>query len=309
MIEHYKKILFYADGSRGEKAALERARRLAIDNGAELVVCDVVAEVSTEDPGLRSSIKKLQASLIRDRGLVLDKLIAELPAVPGKKHGVKRLVIPGKGYAGIIQVAIDQDFDLVVKAADQKTALAAVVFGSDDIRLLHHCPCPVMIIKPARQKKFRRILAAVDPVAHTNPQHQLNTRIMDTAISLAELEMADLYVLHVWELEFEKHRGIDREANNMAAIATAARQGSQRRMDELVEDYTHVPLKDFLIKGKPHKLIPKFIDDNDIDLLVMGTVARSGIPGFIVGNTAERILNNIDCSVLALKPPGWNPQI
>jgi nucleotide-binding universal stress UspA family protein len=37
----------------------------------------------------------------------------------------------------------------------------------------------------------------------------------------------------------------------------------------------------------------------------MGTVARIGIPGFIMGNTAETILNHIDCSVLAVKPPGF----
>jgi len=37
----------------------------------------------------------------------------------------------------------------------------------------------------------------------------------------------------------------------------------------------------------------------------MGTVGRTGIPGLIMGNTAESILNNIGCSVLAVKPPGF----
>lgn len=37
----------------------------------------------------------------------------------------------------------------------------------------------------------------------------------------------------------------------------------------------------------------------------MGTVARTGIPGFIIGNTAENILQKIDCSLLALKPLGF----
>ena len=31
----------------------------------------------------------------------------------------------------------------------------------------------------------------------------------------------------------------------------------------------------------------------------------TGIPGFIMGNTAEMILNQIDCSVLAIKPPDF----
>ncbi len=41
----------------------------------------------------------------------------------------------------------------------------------------------------------------------------------------------------------------------------------------------------------------------------MGTVARSGIPGFMVGNTAEKILNRVDCSVMALKPKKWKSPI
>ena len=37
----------------------------------------------------------------------------------------------------------------------------------------------------------------------------------------------------------------------------------------------------------------------------MDTVARTGIAGFIVGNTAESILRNVDCSVLTVKPEGF----
>jgi nucleotide-binding universal stress UspA family protein len=41
------------------------------------------------------------------------------------------------------------------------------------------------------------------------------------------------------------------------------------------------------------------------DLVVMGTIARTGISGFIIGNTAESILDQLTCSVLAVKPPGF----
>ena len=41
------------------------------------------------------------------------------------------------------------------------------------------------------------------------------------------------------------------------------------------------------------------------DLVVMGTVARTGIAGLLIGNTAEAILEQVQCSVLAVKPPGF----
>ena len=57
-----------------------------------------------------------------------------------------------------------------------------------------------------------------------------------------------------------------------------------------------------LIKGFPSKVIPEFAQKIDADLVVMGTIGRTGIPGLIIGNTAEDILNQIHCSVLAVKP-------
>lgn len=60
-----------------------------------------------------------------------------------------------------------------------------------------------------------------------------------------------------------------------------------------------------LVNGWARKEIPALIKKIKADLVVMGTMARTGIPGFIMGNTAETILNQINCSVLAIKPPGF----
>ncbi|MDZ7686912.1 MAG: universal stress protein [Gammaproteobacteria bacterium] len=53
----------------------------------------------------------------------------------------------------------------------------------------------------------------------------------------------------------------------------------------------------------------RLVDDKGVDLLVMGTLSRSGIPGMLIGNTAERVLNDVDCSVLTLKPKGFKAQL
>ena len=59
-----------------------------------------------------------------------------------------------------------------------------------------------------------------------------------------------------------------------------------------------------LIKATPRGEVPPLIAGIEVDPLIMGTVARTGVPGFTPGNTAETILNPVDCSVLAIKPPG-----
>ena len=59
------------------------------------------------------------------------------------------------------------------------------------------------------------------------------------------------------------------------------------------------------MKGYPQDIISSYTSDHNIDILIMGTVARTGLSGFIIGNTAENILQQIDCSLLALKPKGF----
>lgn len=57
-----------------------------------------------------------------------------------------------------------------------------------------------------------------------------------------------------------------------------------------------------LHRGEPEDVIPEFVVAEGIDLVVMGSVARRGIPGFLIGNTAERVLDRLPCSVLVVKP-------
>jgi universal stress protein E len=64
-----------------------------------------------------------------------------------------------------------------------------------------------------------------------------------------------------------------------------------------------VPIQ--LVEGEPERAISQFVDKNGVDLVVMGTVARSGIAGLVMGNTAERVLQRLRGSVLAIKPPGF----
>jgi universal stress protein E len=60
-----------------------------------------------------------------------------------------------------------------------------------------------------------------------------------------------------------------------------------------------------VVEGPPDERILEAVDEHAIDLLVMGTAARSGVSRLVVGNTAERVLARVSCSVLAVKPKGF----
>lgn len=305
-VPKFKKILFFADGAKNEKAALSRAIELANEHGALLHLMSVVDPYSTNDPRLNTLVKKLQDSSIRDRVLVLEKLIKSLP---GKHRTLKKLVVAGKDYVEVIKMVSAEKYDLLIKCQNPRSALLAPFFGDNDIRLLHLCPCPVLVLKPGRRKKFRKVLVAVDPIAENSAALQMNNAIMDTAISVAELSSAALNVLHIWDLPIARHAHPRVNKDEIAVLHQSLKEDSERKLANLVEDYRHVPLKEHLMRGNPARVISQFVEDHAIDLLVMGTVARSGVPGFIVGNTAEKILSRVECSVLALKPKGWRSPV
>ncbi len=69
-----------------------------------------------------------------------------------------------------------------------------------------------------------------------------------------------------------------------------------------------IPLDDrrvHLLNGAAGQVIPRLVARDRFDLLVMGTIARAGVPGLLIGNTAERMLGEANCSVLAIKPRGF----
>ncbi len=60
-----------------------------------------------------------------------------------------------------------------------------------------------------------------------------------------------------------------------------------------------------MLKGDAEILIPELTKRKRIELIVMGTASLTGIAGFFIGNTAEKVLREVDCSVLTIKPEGF----
>ncbi|MGM0858940.1 MAG: universal stress protein [Pseudomonadota bacterium] len=75
------------------------------------------------------------------------------------------------------------------------------------------------------------------------------------------------------------------------------------------ESYHYLSLRTHVVPGIPDRDLPKMAETIKADLVVMGTVARTGIAGVIMGNTAEAVLSQLNCSVLAIKPDGFESPV
>jgi len=217
-------------------------------------------------------------------------------------------VVAGTPFLKTIRKVLKEGYDLVILGPDGEPALGERFLGGSSMHLMRKCPCPVWVMKPGRRRRFMRILAAVAPDAFNQGRDALNATIMDLASSLAEREQAELHVVHVLHVppgyRLRRPSGITRHRRD--GWDQMVREHNRKALYNLLDAYKDgVPGHAHLLRGRPAVLIPKLVKKERIDLVVMGTVCRTGVPGFFMGNTAESILQQVECSVLTVKPDGF----
>ena len=307
-MKRFKNILFVADNLGNGTEALERAASLAQRNEARLTVVGLV-RVSTLDALIDHktiSLGALQQKLVVERTAQLEEAIA---ALGGDTLDTSVKVILGNSFVEIVQEVLRNDHDLVIKSAERLAGTSTTWFGSNDMHLMRKCPCPVWIVKPTRGHRYERILAAVDTTPADSRQDDLNRLIMDLATSLTRQEDAELHVVHAWNLQGDDWTAARAALTEteVTSITEEVRGRHQEAFEELLSDYEaeDLRMRSHLIEGRSGVVIPAQARRQDVGLIVMGTVARTGIPGFIIGNTAENVLNQVNCSVLTVKPLGF----
>lgn len=140
---------------------------------------------------------------------------------------------------------------------------------------------------------------------------ELNRRILDLAVSLFDRFGGELHLAQAWELYGEttmRHSAFisATPAEVDGLLATERAVHAQAVVDLL--DATGVrdkPWRVHLGKGPADEVVIAVAKNARVNVLVMGTVARTGMPGLLIGNTAEKILEEVTCSVVAIKPPGF----
>ena len=310
-MHRFKKIVFMADGDNGEKAALSRAIELAEANDADLTIMDVLEPEDTQpgDSGLSSALESLQELVVENRRHELKTLAKEVSETHAGVS-VDVAVEVGQPAMEVIRAVLFRKSDLVMKAAAGPMGRRQRLFGSTDLKLMRKCPCPVWIIQPSRPKRYLRILAALSLDTNRPGAESLDRLIMALATSLAQHDESELHVVHAWRLIGEgKLRGRQISTRNVDKLLGEMQAAHQQQFQELLSDYSGSEMVVHLIKGHPGDVIPDLVELLKVDLVVVGTVGRVGIPGLIIGNSAERILGAIDCSVLAVKPEGFETPV
>lgn len=297
-MKRFKNILVVHDNAIGGEDALEQAAALARENLARLTIAAVLREEQPEMLIADETRKRLTrlATGLRQAGL----------------DDVGTAILTGIPFLEITRRVIREGHDLVITSAEAGKVLRDVFFGSTATHLMRKCPCPVWVVKPAQPVPYRQILAAVDTKPADTDDH-LNVKIMDLATSLASRDHAVLHIVHAWDVEGSDSDTVKSEISphQRQVLVRQHKRSHHAALKNLLARYpmSGIDHQVHLPRDLPERAIANLAKREKIDLIVMGTVVRTGIPGFFIGNAAESVLGAVKCSMLTVKPDGFKSPV
>lgn len=305
-MQRFRNILAHVNLELDEHPSLSRATRLAKQNDAKLTVISVIDEHPTQAHAVLRSLhleEKLD-SIEQEHRDQLERLVQPIRE-PGLD--VETEVATGSTFVEVIRTALRNKHDLVIKTVSSEGIFQRTFFGSTDMHLLRKCPAPLWLLEPGEPESFRRILIPLDANNEHAIKHQLGMDLLKIGTSLAERDGAELMIVHASRTYEEATLKRHLEAKQFDEYLHSWSRESTNRMTRFLTSYQQSISSDciHLVNGEPGFVISKFAKDHDVDLVVMGTLGRLSDRGVFIGDTAERILNRLECSVLALKPAGF----
>jgi nucleotide-binding universal stress UspA family protein len=265
--------------------AIAEACWLAKQSGGQLTVLTVVEADDTPE------VREAALKLLR---IAVEPELQDLEA--------SFVVEVGAPWHAIIRYAMKHGTDVVIVSSRHPTLFERTLIGSTAIRLLRKCPCPVWVAARRRDPGPWVILSAVG-------SGSMRPAILDVSAELVEARGGEWHVLHC--AEYPREGGM-RLRNKAQEEIDAHRKGVRDAvfgdLKTLVAERAGtagVTPQVWLADGRPSERIELAIREQDVHLVVMGTISRSGLSGAVIGNTAETVFKHVDCSVLAIKPEGF----
>lgn len=300
----YNRLLVVADPTTDDQKALKRALHLAQKTNASITFFLSVYDFSYDMTTMLSIDERdsMKQAVIKDREVWLMDHVQDLNTalLPVEV----KVVWHNRPYEAIIKEAMEFNHDMVIKGTHRHDQLKAVIFTPTDWRLLRKCPTPVLLVKDHGWPEHGQVLAAVNIGAEDADHQSLNDLITEQGLFFADLLNAKLNLVN-------SHPGtpiniaIEIPEFDPQTYNESVKKFHQQAMAKHAAKYSIASENTIVNEGLPETVIPDISEQIDAELAVIGTVGRTGISAALIGNTAEHVIDNLNCDVLALKPIGY----
>lgn len=301
----YHRILVATDFSSPAEAAVKQAVWLTRVCGAKLVLAHTLPDLRR---AVHSVSYKAQMDLLYGDGELFQRearlksdtqlrwMITHLNATD---LDVKFETLLGEAFVEITHAVQQEGYDLVVVGSRGLATWKQFFIGSTAKRLIRKCPASVWVVKAEHVGPPQVVLASTD-------FSDVSRKAVLQGLWVAAQADAEFHLLHVIDSTDVPKEIIDRIPEG-GSLRQELNQEAERCLQQFIESLGTAGsrVQSHLSFGTPWQEIDRMAEHLKVDLVVLGTVGRSGIQGVLLGNTAEKILDHCDSSILTVKPDGF----
>ena len=276
-----KRILVVADQGCKDTLALEKANQIAkLFDSTVVVVAFIDCVEGKEDALSHVELLKQQVKDNFDASIDVSAQVAVTSDIA----------------IWIKQHVTEFDFGIVVKTGNRSETL---FYTPTDWQLIRELDCNLLITSTKKWRASSTILASVDVCDNDAMQATMNNQVLTEANLWAKNQGHELHVaysvpvptaqleLDIVEMDEVERKRLPKAKDSLSALLES---------NELSQVCTHIEF------GAADKRIPSIANKIKADLVVMGSVGRKGVQGFLLGNTAEKVLRNLRTDILIIKP-------
>lgn len=209
-------------------------------------------------------------------------------------------LLNGRPPEEIAQKALDLHCDLIVIGTHGRSGFDHLFFGSTCERVVRYSSVPVLSVKP-KEKEFvhegdaieiNRVLCPCD-------LSDLSEQAVALAADFCRAFDATLTLLHVIDSRLD-HPALMFQAP--LPLSGELHEYATKRLDEMAARYPDLDTRIEVVTGTPHQEIGTSTLKGNVDLVVVATHGRRGIPLALIGSSAEKVVRTVAAPILTIRP-------
>ncbi len=282
------KILVVIDPLEETHSALERCKEISPNADLQIHVCMFVGADSAQE----------LANTLKEKKAWLEEQVK--PYVEIGYDITMEVISFARLYETVIQVAKKVAADLIFKPMRQHSLIRRVVLTSTDWNLIRFCPTPLLLVSDRETIHGKPVLAAIDACSQDEKHEELNRIVMEQSARVAAVLESEVTCINAWNVSSAVMAAGSVDPTPYE-IAHAKKVDHISESQEMCQQYG-IPAERVLVEeGTAEFVINNTAKEIDAGVIVLGTVARSGMSGLFVGNTAESVLEGSETDVLVVK--------
>lgn len=277
-------LLVLTDSDDSQTLALEKASEIADVFAAKITVVEFVA---TDDSRATGAGLEAQERSLNER---VKRIF------PSDCQYETEVIVTDEIPLALKRICRDRSVDLVVKTGHRSEKLFYTPLDWHLIRDLH---CPVLISSEKKWRSKSVILATLDVEKDEATQNKLNEDVLKWASLWAKQTGNSLKTCYTVPVA-----RVLEDMDIVTADSAIVRKGpeAKKKVQALLDAADLSDSEIHVSAGNPEKEISSFANKSKADLVVLGSVGRKGVPGLLLGNTAEKVLRHLYTDVLILRP-------